>query len=93
MIYEYKKIMKEIQEFSQNTKTTKADMLRTQETVKEVVKEMSIFAKKDQLKVLEKYIDLLNIMDFVTEEELNKKLETFKSNAKNPKIETKTKTI
>jgi hypothetical protein len=93
MIYEYKKIMKEMQGLSQTTNTTKSEMLRTQETVKDVVTEMSIFAKKDQLKVLEKYIDLLNIMNFVTEDELSKKLERFKFDAKNPKIGTNVKEV
>ncbi len=86
MIYEYKKLMKELKEIAQTTTKTKIDMATTQETVRDVVKEMSIFAKKDQIKVLEKYMDLLNIMNFVTEEELNKKLEKFKFEAKNLKL-------
>jgi hypothetical protein len=40
-----------------------------------MIKEMEIFARKDEIKVLEKYINLWNPIEFITEEELNKKLE------------------
>jgi len=78
MIQEYKKLMKEIRDLNQDTKTTKLSMLNTQEVIKDVIKEMSIFAKKDQVKVLEKYMDLINVIKLVSDDELEKRLEKFK---------------
>jgi hypothetical protein len=78
MIQEYKKLMKELRDTTQDTKKTRMGMLSTQEVVKDVVKEMNIFAKKDEIKVLEKYMDLLNILQLVTDEQLEKRLEKFK---------------
>ncbi len=79
MIEEYKQIMKELRNVSNETKQSRIKTEHTQEVVKDVVKEMKIFAKKDQLKVLEKYIDMINILELVTTEQLDKKLERFKS--------------
>ncbi len=78
MIQEYKKLMKELRDTTQDTKKTRMGMLSTQEVVKDMVKEMNIFAKKDEIKVLEKYMDLLNILQLVTDEQLEKRLEKFK---------------
>ncbi len=78
MIQEYKKLMKELRDTTQDTKKTRMGMLSTQEVVKDVVKEMNIFAKKDEIKVLEKYMDLLNILQLVTDEQLEKRLENYK---------------
>ena len=44
---------------------------------------MSIFAKKDQIKVLEKYMDMINVIQLVTDEQLETRLERFKSEIKN----------
>ncbi len=85
MVTEYKKIMAEIREMSQDTKKTKLSMLNTQEVLKDIVKEMSIFAKKDQLKVLEKYLDAINIIKLVTDDELEQRLERFKLEVNKPK--------
>jgi hypothetical protein len=86
MIQEYKKLMNEMRNISQDTKKTRMGMLSTQEVVKDMVKEMNIFAKKDQIKVLEKYMDLLNILKLVTDEQLDKRLEKFKIELKENKI-------
>ena len=86
MIQEYKKLMSEIRTVTQDTKRTRIGMLSTQEVVKDMVKEMNIFAKKDQIKVLEKYMDLLNILKLVTDEQLEKRLEKFKIGLEESKI-------
>ena len=83
MIQEYKKLMGELRKVTQDTKRTKVEMLSTQEIVKDIVKEMRVFAKKEDVKTLEKYLDLINIIELVSEEDLNKKLESFKSEIKN----------
>ncbi|MDP3917521.1 MAG: hypothetical protein Q8Q42_04535 [Nanoarchaeota archaeon] len=78
MIEEYKKLMKEIRTISSETKKTSLGMSNTQDVIKDVVKEMRIFAKKDEVKILEKYIDMLNILKLVTDEQLEIRLEKFK---------------
>lgn len=85
MLSEYKKLMKELREIKDDSRKTKLSMLNTQDVVKDVVKEMSIFAKKDQLLVLEKYLDMINIIKLVTDDELEKRLERFKLEANKPK--------
>ncbi len=85
MISEYKKLMNELREIKDDGKRAKLSMLNTQEVVKDVVKEMSIFAKKDQLKVLERYLDAINIIKLVTDDELEKRLERFKLEVNKPR--------
>jgi len=41
----------------------------------DIIKELDIFAKKEQLKVLEKYINLWNPLNFVTTKEVEKIIE------------------
>src|SRR3989338_3479173 len=45
-------------------------LLREMKIINEDLKEMELFAKKEQVRVLEKYIDLINPMRFVTTEEV-----------------------
>ncbi len=82
MIEYSKKVMKDVKELSQESKKMKMDLMNTQEAVKDTVKEMSIFAKKDQLKVLERYMNMINILKLVTDEQLDVKLELFKKELK-----------
>jgi len=85
MIQEYKKLMEEMRNISKDSKTTRMNIASTQEVVKDVVKELSIFAKKDQIKMLEKYIDMINILKLVTDEQLEERLESFKLDLNKPK--------
>tara|TARA_Y100000310_G_C20663933_1_gene806391 strand:+ start:76 stop:543 length:468 start_codon:yes stop_codon:yes gene_type:complete len=78
MIEEYKKTLKEIKELKTDTRKTRLDITNTQDVIKDIVKEMTIFAKKDDVKVLEKYMNLINILKLVTNEELDEKLEEIK---------------
>src|SRR3989344_1121327 len=68
MISGYKKIHEEIREI-------KTDMFEIKNSIKKIAEELRFFAKKEQVKVLEKYIDLWNPLKFVTEEELRRVLE------------------
>lgn len=83
MIEEYKKLIKEMRSISTETKQARIGTQSTQDVVKDIVKEMSIFAKKDQIKVLEKYMDMINVIQLVTDEQLETRLERFKSEIKN----------
>lgn len=70
MIEEYKRLLREMKVLNDDLREIKQEIFLTQDTMRNVVKEMELFAKKEQVKVLERYIDLLNPMRFVTEEEV-----------------------
>jgi|SRR3989344_6579013 len=75
MISGYKKIHEELRELETDIKEIKTDMFEIKNSVKKIAEELRFFAKKEQVKVLEKYIDLWNPLKFVTEEELRRVLE------------------
>ena len=70
MIEEYKKTIRGMKNMETELKDLKNDIVHIKDILKDITKEMSLFAKKDSLKVLEKYINLWNPMKFVTEEEV-----------------------
>ena len=72
MIMEYKKMIEEIKAIDTEIKEIKENIFNIKETVIKMVKETEIFARKDELKVLEKYINLWNPINFVTQEDLDK---------------------
>lgn len=72
MIEEYKKIIREIKTINTDIKDLKEEINELKDTLKHMVQEMQYFARKENLKVLEKYINLWNPMNFVTEEEVIK---------------------
>ena len=59
----------------------KNEMFKMRETLKDMIKEMSSFASSQELKVLERYINTWNPLNFVTEKEV---LSLIKENAKPP---------
>ena len=79
MIEEYKKIIAEIKAMDNEMKQIKQDIMNVKETVKKMVGEMNIFARKDEIKVLEKYINLWNPIEFITREDLDKILKEKRS--------------
>tara|TARA_Y100000310_G_scaffold345473_1_gene465378 strand:- start:4317 stop:4691 length:375 start_codon:yes stop_codon:yes gene_type:complete len=85
MIEEYKKIMRGMRDLEQEIKKSKIGRMNTEEILRDIVKEMEIFAKKDQIKVLEKYVDQINIMNFVTDDQLDNQLEKLKLELKETK--------
>lgn len=72
MIEEYKRLLSELKLVHEDTREVRQELLITQDAIRNIVKEMERFAKKEQVKVLEKYIDLLNPMRFATTEEVEK---------------------
>ncbi len=74
MIEEYKKIIKEMKLIGGDVQDLKKEMFKIRVVMKNVIKEMESYAKKDQMKVLEKYIDLWSPLHFVTREELNERM-------------------
>ena len=71
----YKDLAKEIKVMNQEMQEIRQDLSNFKETIKQLVKETEMFARKEQIKVLEKYINLWNPMEFVTTEEVNKIIE------------------
>lgn len=70
MIEEYKRILREMKIINEDLREMRQETMLTQDAMRNMVKEMELFAKKEQVKVLEKYIDLINPMRFVTTEEV-----------------------
>ncbi|MBS3107382.1 hypothetical protein J4468_00540 [Candidatus Woesearchaeota archaeon] len=70
MIEEYKKIRKHVQILDSDIRKLKEDMTKVNDIFQKMIKEMDLFARKENLKILEKYITLWNPMNFITEEEV-----------------------
>ncbi len=70
MVGEYKKVTQDIKALNSDIKEIKNDIFNLKETMKHFIKEMESFARKDSLKVLEKYINMWNPLNFVTEKDV-----------------------
>ncbi|MBT4334569.1 hypothetical protein HOD61_02010 [archaeon] len=79
MIEHYKKINFDISSLNKEMKELKDEIFTIKETVKHLVQELDNFARKEQLKVLEKYINMWNPFNYVTEEEVEKIIERKRS--------------
>lgn len=74
MVEEYKKLLYEVRSLVADIREIKSNLSTMQENVKLIIKDSESFARKEQLKVLEKYINLWSPLNFVTEEQLNNRL-------------------
>ncbi len=70
MISGYRKLHDELREIEIDIKELKTNIFEIKESMTKIAEELRLFAKKDQIRVLEKYIELLNPLKFVTETEL-----------------------
>jgi len=82
MVEEYKNMIGEIKGVNSEIKETEKEILKIHETLKKIIDEMGTFARKENLKVLEKYINIWDPMKFVTEEEV---LDLIKKRGRNVK--------
>ena len=88
MIEEYKKMIRDVKSLEGEIGDMKNDLNNLKNIIKHLTEEAKNFARKDSLKILEKYINLWNPLTFVTttevkklvEEEVRKKLENAKGN-------------
>ena len=78
MIEEYKKTITEIKLLNGDVQEIKVDLFRIREALKHLLKELELFARKEDMKFLEKYINLWNPMKFVTEEDVKNLIERHK---------------
>lgn len=72
MIEEYKKMMSEMKAVESDLRELQKELFHIKESVRDLVKEMQFFAKKDTVKVLEKYINIWDPLKYVTEKEVEK---------------------
>ena len=72
MIQQYKTTSKDTKAINDELKIIRDDLFKIKEIIKKMASEMSNFAKKTEIKVLEKYINLWNPMNFVTEDQIKK---------------------
>src|SRR3989344_3267063 len=74
-IEEYKRIYKEIEIINTDIKSLREDLFNLKQTLKGFLNEVDFFAKKNDIKVLEKYINLWNPIEFVKENDVDKLIE------------------
>ena len=70
-IEEYKRLGKDISSLNSEIKKLKEEMYTLKQALNGFLREIDFFAKKSDIKVLEKYINLWNPLDFVTEDEID----------------------
>jgi len=75
MIAEYKKLIKEIKDLERELIEMKNDVNNIKNIIKHLTDEAKNFARKDSLKVLEKYINLWNPLNFVTPNDVKRIVE------------------
>ncbi len=79
MVEEFRRMSEQIKELNLELRQIKNESFRLKETLKDMIKEMSLFASAQELKVLERYINTWNPLNFMTEKEV---LSLIKENAK-----------
>ena len=72
MINEYRKLNKELKISYDEIKNIKQELNEIKSLLRNVVNEMQNFAKKEDVKVIEKYMELINPLNSITEEEVRK---------------------
>jgi len=75
MIEEYKHMVSDIRAIDSDVRELQREILRLKESMHDIIKELGFFARKDDVKVLEKYINLWNPLKFVTEKEVERIVE------------------
>ena len=72
LVNEYKRLNEDIKILDSELKDLKKDVFEMKDALRHVLNEMQNFARKEHFKVLEKYINMWNPFNFVTEEEVLK---------------------
>ena len=78
MIEEYKKLVGEIKFIDSEIKDIKGDVFKLKESIRHLIQEVELYARKEDVQFLEKYINLWNPMKFTTEEDVVKLIEIHK---------------
>lgn len=85
MITQFKKDAAEVKAINDDIKEIKTDLFKTKELIKDLSRELKFFATKEDVKALEKYINLWNPMKFITEDDLKRITQKKRKNAKTKK--------
>ncbi len=75
MVDEYKKLTMEMKLMNGEIKNVKEELFKIKESMRHLLKEFDLFARKEDVAYLEKYINLWNPLKFVTEADVLKLLE------------------
>ena len=75
LVTSHKKAQGDLQSVASDIAQLKHDIFALKETVRHLVGELQQFARTEEVKVLEKYINLWNPMRFVTEDDVKKIME------------------
>jgi hypothetical protein len=70
MIEEYKRTLVEMKVINSEIKEMKTEIFNMKEAMRHLIQEIEFFARKDDVKVLEKYINLWSPMNFTSEKEV-----------------------
>jgi hypothetical protein len=94
MIGQYKKTQEDMKKIVMHIKDVEENIAKVKNVLKHLTEEASKFAREDTVKRLEKYVDLWNPMNFVTEAEVKTIIERTlknidKESPKNKKVDTK----
>ena len=82
MIDQYQRTNSEMKSLEEDIKEVKHSVFQIKETLKHLVREIENFARKDEMNVLERYINLWNPLNFVTEAEVKRLIEESKKKKK-----------
>tara|TARA_Y100000310_G_scaffold341734_2_gene441842 strand:- start:2464 stop:2841 length:378 start_codon:yes stop_codon:yes gene_type:complete len=85
MLDHYKKLNTDIKSIKEDIEEIKDTINLLKTTSRNIVKELKLFARKDDLKILEKYINIWNPINMVTKEEVIELIEKRLKNEKTKK--------
>ena len=80
MIDEYKRLSEEIKNINSEIMEIKNAMQSLKETMQDIIKNIERFASVEDVKVLERYINVWNPLNFVTEKEVRQLIQENKKN-------------
>ena len=72
MIDEYKTLSRHIKLIESDMKDIKLEIAKLKEIIKDIAKELDGYARKENVKVLEKYINLIDPLKFITEDDVKR---------------------
>jgi len=75
LVDSHKKTYAEISSLTEDVKEMKEDLFRIKESLKHLLKELELFARREDVKFLEKYINLWNPLKLVTESDVERMIE------------------
>ncbi len=70
MIKEYKKTVQDLRDLQKEIKDLKQEMFKMKGALRHMTTELNFFARKEDLKVLEKYINMWDPLNIVTRKEV-----------------------